>query len=683
MDGNTMTALGMTRWRRLRRRMHDRALLLGCGFLLAAMPPDTGAVELQRRESASETELLDLSVEELMDVEVSLVSRKPEKLATAPAAVFVITQEDIRRSGATSIPELLRMVPGIQVARMDANKWAVSARGMNGRFARFMLVQIDGRTVYTPLFSGVFWEVQDTFLPDIERIEVIRGPGSTMWGANSVHGIINIVTRSARKTQGGLATAGAGTEERAFGAARYGGKLGEEAYYRVYGKTFERDDGYLENRDGHDDWRMQRAGFRIDWNAGVYDTVTLQGDIYDGQAGQLLLEPNLAPPPLFRSLVEDVEMSGANLLARWKRTLGPRSSLQLQTYYDYTEREEIVLEEQRDTFDIDFQHSFALGDDHELIWGLEYRFTTDQLEESRTVAMADTSQDDHLFSFFVQDEITLVPETLSLTLGSRFEHNDYTGFEEQPNARLTWTPTPQRTLWTAVSRAVRTPARLEADVRAFRYFPGAGAILITGNDQYESENLVAYEIGWRQQFSKSLTLDLAAFYNDYEDMQSLEPRPGNPMPLLIENRYDGESYGVELSSTWQVMEWWRFTAAYTFTRIQLHQKSGSNDTVTPGSFEEDYPRNQFSLRSWMDLPHDFEFDVWIRYNDTLGSRVDVDPYLETDVRLGWRATDRLRFDIVGQNLLDSSHREYGQSLVLMTESTEVERSVYGRITWEF
>ncbi|MCK5229802.1 MAG: TonB-dependent receptor, partial [Desulfobulbaceae bacterium] len=412
------------------------------------------------------TDMTELSLEELMNIEITSVSKKPEKLADAAAAVFVVTREDIRRSGVTSIPEALRMAPGINVARIDSNKWAVTSRGFNGRFANKLLVLIDGRSVYTPSFSGVHWEVIDIFLEDVDRIEVIRGPGATLWGANAVNGVINIITKHAADTQGGLIAMGAGTEERGFGGVRYGTDMGETTYGRFYAKGFKRDE-FVHNTTGDDagdDWDMLRGGFRLDSLLYDRDSVTVQGDIYQGNMNQTLHLPTVSGP-FFNKIVEDkAEVEGWNLLTRWQHTLSPTSDFTLQVYYDRTNRDEFVYGEIRDTFDIDLQHQFAAYKRHEVIWGLGYRYTHDDFSDSEILRLDPDSRSDELFSAFVQDKITLMEDCLWLTIGSKFEHNDYTGYEIQPNARLFWAPHTDHKVWASVGRAVRTPSRMEDDI---------------------------------------------------------------------------------------------------------------------------------------------------------------------------------------------------------------------------
>ena len=665
--------------------------VLFCGGPLSSL----GAEELSR--PSEPRDFTSLSVEELMNYPVTSVSRHEEKLAEAPAAVYVITPEEIRRSGATSIPEALRLAPGLDVARVDAHDWAISARGFNDIFANKLLVLMDGRSLYTPLFSGVFWDVQDTMLEDIERIEVVRGPGATLWGANAVNGVINIITKSAKETavpgEKFLITGGGGTEEQGFGGVRYSDQVGEHTYFRVYTKYFNRDDSVLpDGYDANDRWRMGRAGFRVDWgdNAGPMKSdlnlLTLQGDIYDGRLNQTFNVP--APTPPFAASISDKEqVKGGNVLSRWSHVFSDTSNLELQFYYDRTYRDSAIFGEDRDTFDLDLQHRFLAGDRNDIVWGAGYRASADRVGNSYTVALDPDHRTTQLFSAFIQDQIALQPERWSLTLGTKLEHNDFTGFEVQPSARLLWTPTPRQSVWASVSRAVRTPSRAEDDIqlRALTRSPGVIS-LIEGRDSLDSEKLIAYELGYRLQPHAQLSLDLAVFYNTYTDLRSLEPQPFTPglppvyVPLVPSTQYHGETYGFEFTPSWQATDWWRLQAGYSYLQMELHRDSSSLDMLTELD-EGRSPRHQFSLRSSFDLPHDVQFDAWVRYVDRLPT-LDIPAYVSLDLRLAWRPRKNLELAIVGQNLLDDRHPEFRSSLIT-TVPTEIERSVYGKVTWRF
>ncbi len=664
-----------------------------CFFLLS--------FPVHARSDVKQIDITELSLEELMDMKITSVSKKPQKMYDAAAAVFVITQDDIRRSGVTSIPEALRLAPGLEVARIDANKWAITSRGFNGRFANKLLVLIDGRSVYTPLFSGVFWQMKDTMLEDVERIEVIRGPGATLWGANAVNGVINIITKNAAETRGGLVSARIGTEDKGSGSIRYGAKVGEDAYFRVYAKYTDRDNAvFASGSDANDNWDLVRSGFRLDWESSEDDSWTLQGDVFGGNNRQTVTEPSLSAP-YSKTFQDNNRIGGGNILTRWKHVFSESSDMALRVYYDRTEHEDTTLREDRDTFDIDFQHRFALGESQEILWGGGYRFTSGDIGNRFSVALDPDSRKDHLYSAFVQDDITLLKDQLRLTIGSKFEHNDYTGFEYQPNARLLITPDSHHTIWAAVSRAVRTPSQVEHNARintsvvppGTSQNPSALPVLLTaqGDDDFKSEELTAYEVGYRVLATDNLFVDIATFYNVYDNLRTLEtgatsleasPAPLHlVLPSTIGNKMSGETYGAELAADWRPMDGWRLQATYSYLRILLHLDDGSTDTISE-SAEDESPRNQFSLRSSMDIARDVEFDLWLRYVDDLPS-LNVDSYVSLDARLGWNLRKNLVLSIVGRNLLDNRHPEFGTPLFVNTLPTEVERSVYGKIEWGF
>ena len=640
-----------------------------------------------------EEDLLDLDIEALshLDVVVTSVSKSPRKVSRSPAAVFVITREEIRRSGATSIPEVLRMVPGLQVARYNANTWAITSRGFNGIFSAKLLVLIDGRSVYTPYYSGVFWNVQDTLLQDIDRIEVIRGPGATLWGANAVNGVINIITRNSRDTRGGLLAAGHGTEEQGFLNFRYGDRIGEKGHFRFYGKFFNRDTAYV-REGGHDDWRVSRVGFRTDWELGERDSLNVQGDCYDGVAGRQATL-TLFSPPFSAIHNQDVVISGGNLLGRWQHQFSETSNLALQIYYDRTEREEpFVVEENRDTFDIDVSHQFALPGRQSLIWGAGYQNTSDRYTGSNTMTFLDDHQTKHLFSAFVQDEIALVEDRLFLILGSKFEYNGYTGYEVQPNGRILWSPSDSHTVWASVSRAVRTPSRVEEDVIITASPPpGMPFFLgIIGDKNFTSEDLLAFEVGYRAEPLNILSVDVAAFVNHYENLLTQEyrspvPDPRLPppyllLPMVFDNKMDGETYGIEVATRWKPFRCWQLQATYSYLQIQLHADGDSLD-VNAEAPEGRSPHHQASLRSSLDLPEDFTLDCGLRFMGRLPG-LNIDSYLELDVRLAWKPVEDLELAVVGQNLLDHRHPEYRERSGGI-QATEIERSVYGMITLRF
>ena len=626
--------------------------------------------------------LKQLSLEELINVEVTSVARKEQRVGDTAAAIFVITQEDIRRSGATSIPEALRLAPGVTVSRIDGNSWAVGIRGFGTGFSRSVLVLIDGRSVYTPLFAGVFWEAQDTLLEDIDRIEVIRGPGGTIWGANAVNGVVNIITRSAAETQGLLVTGGGGSEEKGFGSLRYGGKIGQDFSYRLYGKGFRRDAQYSAHLSDVDDWQQGQGGFRTDWNLPKGNLLTIQGDIYQGKAGMRDLVSSFSAP--FSKIVEkDTDLSGMNLLGRWSRTLSDTSDLALQIYYDRTIRREARFQERRNTVDLDFQHRFRLTALQELNWGLEYRFSKGDTETVPTLDISPQNRADNLFSAFIQDEIVLMPDRLRLTIGSKFEHNEYTGFEFQPSARLLWTPDERQSLWASISRAVRTPSRVDSDIAASVAPNPALPIFarLLGNQDFASESILAHELGYRIQATDRLFIDLAAFYNRYDDLLSIETgalffEPGRLiLPLQFDNNMKAKLYGIEIAADWRWLDWWRWRLAYTHLHINLTRKPGSNDAITEPGTEGGSPQNQVSITSELNLLKNLELDGVFRYVDSLPGE-NVGRYFNLDLRLGWHITKHFELSLMGQNLLQGHHREW-------SGGTQIQRGVYTRATWRW
>lgn len=634
--------------------------------------------------------LADFSLEALMDIEVTSVSKRPEKRTKAAAAIYVLTGEDIRRLGATSIPDALRVVPGLHVARIDANKWAITARGFNSRFANKLLVLLDGRSVYTPLFAGVYWEALETPLEDIERIEVIRGPGGTLWGANAVNGVINIITKPAAQTQGGLLSAGAGNEARAFGTLRYGGGLGANGHYRVYGMYGNRDPG-RGMTDTHDDWELTQTGFRADWEWKDRTRLTLQGDFYQGLAGQQVTLP-VTPANATATLVDDTDISGGNLLMRWMRTQEGGSEYRFQAYFDHVNREGLVLHEDRDTVDLEFQHRFQCCEAHDVLWGVGYRRTSDNTDDNAWFRLDPASRTVHLYSGFLQDEIAL-HENLSLIVGSKFEHNDFSGFEYQPNLRAVWTPRPNQTLWAAVSRAVRSPARGEHDVR-LRTLPAVNPgrpVIIRGDEDFDSENLLAYEAGYRWQGGTTVSVDVAAFYNRYDELRTFDPEVFTPtaLGLPFDNRLEGETYGVEVAAQWQIRPGWRLEGSYSFLQMDLDLSEGSADTVSRGA-EDASPHHQASVRSHMDLTPALELDIGVRYVGSLETptgdpampAIAVASYTELDARLAWRVGAALEVYIAGWNLLDGHHEEFTPDFI-RSQPTRVERSVHTGLSWRF
>ncbi len=642
--------------------------------------------------NSDQNDLLGLSVEDLLNVEVISVAKKAKSLNDSPAAIFVISQDDIKRIGATSIPEALRLAPGIDVSRIDSNKWAVSARGFNGRFANKLLVLIDGRNTYTRAFAGVYWENQDVMLEDVDRIEVIRGPGATLWGANAVNGVINIITKHSADTQGGLLASGFGSEEQGFGGLRYGTKLSADTSARVYVKGFNRDESttQLGDRAG-DDWDKVQGGFRVDSQLSLQDSLTVQGDIYSSDINQKTTLPTVSPP-YQKTFDENIDSFGGNLLMRHQHTFSSTSDYSLQVFYDFYERDEFFLKESRHSLDVDFQHRFGLLEWNDVVWGLGYRYNHDDFVSSTFATISPLSRNDQLFSAFVQDEITLIDDALWLTLGSKLEHNDYSGFEVQPTARLIWKPHQQHRLWGGVSRAVRTPSRLEHNSTFLqRVIPAqsttmpAVAIRLDQNSILNSEEVISYEVGYRTTFIDNVSIDFTAFYNDYDDLRSGDL--ANPIfmgsyvevPITVGNNNSGHTYGFEMAAVWQMLDWWRWDANYNLLKTGFSQQDAVNQLGSS-------PQQRMSLRSIISPWQDIDVDLLFRYVDenvvasSFGTAFIKD-YVSLDIRLAWRPIKGVELSLVGQNLLAEQHLEYRQENFV--QDTSIDRGVYGKLVWEF
>ncbi len=658
---------------------------------------------------AENLDLTGLSIEELMGLKVTSVSKKVQNLSDSAAAIFVITNDDLRKSGVTNIPDALRMVPGLNVARIDSNKWAVNSRSANSRFADKLLVMIDGRSVYTPSYSGVYWEVQDVMLEDIDRIEVIRGPGATLWGANAVNGVINIITKHAADTLGGLVALGGGDQEQAFAGARYGASFGKNSYGRFYAKGFARDEfQYPTGEDANDDWDMARGGFRVDSSLTAKDSLTLHGDIYSGNINQLMNAPSStwSLSDGFSSFFhDDTNVSGKNIVALWEHVLSSESKFTLQAYYDRTDRDEAFIVEKRDSFDVELQHQVKFGERNDVVWGARYRSSQDDFSnpDVTLVTMDPDSRQDNLYSAFLQDEIMIARDRFWLTLGSKLEHNDYTGSELQPSARLLWAIDTSNKLWTSVSRAVRTPSRVEGDgtvLAGIRPYPDSFnssspyynprnplpiTVLMLGNNNLEAEKLTAYELGYRFLASHDFSLDAALFYNDYDKLRTFQAQDtvftgtGIVQTNLATNYGSAASKGLELALAWQATDWLKLDLAYSYldSNMELDGQVGEE------------PQHQASLRGFINLRDDLDLNIWFRYVDSASAVYvlsqngwfTIDEYVTCDLRLAWRPVAKIELSLVGQNLLDGGHVEFVQET--FTLPTEVGRSVYGKLTYKF
>lgn len=696
------------------------AVFLAINIALFEFTIISGLAEEPKQTEEVSFDFTSLSLEELKQVMIISVLKKPGKLSEATSAISVITHDDIRRSGATSLPELLRDVPGFQVAQINSSNWAVSARGFNHRYANKLLVLVDGRSIYTPGFSGVYWDEQDIMLEDVECIEVIRGPGATLWGANAVNGVINIITKKASDTQGGLVTSSLGNEEKRSGAFRYGSRLAPNLYSRLYLKYAERDDlVYTSGDESHDLWESIRGGGRLDWSLPDRNSFTLQGNIYDGQDNDEIFhsdsnysDSNHSDPNHWekKSFIIENNFSGGNILGRWRREFSSYSDLSCQLYYDKTKRVENYpdgsqYQEQFETIDLDLQQNLKLGLRHDLVWGLGYRFISDHFSartEGRPFFLLDPdSRQVNIFSSFVQYGVDAIRDKLKLTLGSKFEHNDYTNFEIQPSFRMLFKATQNQNIWMAVSRAIRTPSRCEYDIMSpIGEFPHPSDETSSDDENPppdpdpnysypeitrnpESEKLIAYELGYRLQPTHSFSLDIASFYNDYQNLM-----------IIRDVKAKAQNYGLELAASWDLWPWWCLSASYAYLHMRVSiteqwpyfKDYADQKKVPPFDLfvEESNPEHQFRIHSSTDLGRNVEFDLDLRYVDDLYHHVEG--YEELDARLGFSPRENLEFSLVGKNLLHDHHLEFlsqGYLPYSFGNNIEVERSVYGKITCRF
>jgi iron complex outermembrane receptor protein len=638
----------------------------------------------------------ELSLEQLINIKVTSVAKKETTIENSPAAVTVVTPEDIQEFGITTLPDALRLVPGMDVAQINSHEWAVSARGFNNEFADKMLVLIDGRSIYTTGFGGVIWGMEDVVMEDLDRIEVIRGPGGSLWGANALNGVINIITKSAKDTQGGLISTSAGTEDQPDVVVRYGGELATNLYYRVYLKYFNREGLEKTNgADAPDPWSGVMGGMRMDWDPSIQNSLTLQGDCSSYQMGENQSIPSLQPPYAQNTDVLDHD-SAANALGRWTHDFSEDSQVIVQAYFDHYSPEEIGVAYVANTADLDAQHRFALGSRNDIVWGAGYRYTSDELSPSYYLSFNPEKRREDVYSSFVQDEITLAPDKLQFTAGSKFEDNSFTGFEVQPSGRLLWTPTERQTVWSSISRAVRTPSISELDERVnVAAFPpptsGSPSVLLSdfGNPNLKSENLLAYELGYRLEPTKRCTFDLALFYNQYDRLiaasqgaAEFEGTPTAPyllIPSTNQNLGSAQTYGVELSGRWDATDWWNLAASWSL--FEYHSPI-SPITVPFGAS----PEQQAQVRSEMKLPQNLQFNAAAYYVDQIYApygiaNVKIPSYVRLDLGLVWHPRQALELGIWGQNLIDGRHSEFASYKTPLI--TEIPRSFLAKITWRF
>jgi iron complex outermembrane recepter protein len=638
--------------------------------------------------------LKSLSLEELSQIEVTTPSKAPVEAFRTASAIYVITGEDIRRSGATTIPEALRLAPGVEVARIDSSKWSIGIRGFGSRLTRSVLVLIDGRTVFTPLFDGTYWEVQDTLLEDIDRIEVIRGPGGTIWGPNAVNGVINIITKDTKDTQGTLVSAGGGNVEQGFVDFRYGGGDGKNFHYRVYGKAYTRSPEYHPDGRNFDDWRAAQGGFRMDWERNDRDTFTLQGDLYDEEAGESVQATSYTQP--YSQIVDaNALLSGGNIMGRWERVVSDGNDIQLQIYYDRTNRHEPNFGETRNTFDADFLQRLRLPARQEVTWGLGARAgPVNDIEVVSGLTFLPNSRTDYLLTGFVQDEIGIVNDRLSLIVGTKLLKTNFTsGVDLEPSTRLLWTPSEKQTFWAAFTHALRTPSDAEENF----YLSGFIGTTADGtpyfarfnaNTQFAPEQLNGYEVGYRRLLSQKLYVDVTGFYNHYHDLFSedfagatfFETSPAPPhflLPAQFRNGLLAYTKGVEIAPEWRPTESWRLRGSYSYLHMKVYPSPHSGDVGTAPGIQGSSPQHQVSVQSGLDLPKSLQLDLDYRYVSALpGQRVAA--YSTGDARIGWRFAREFDLSLIGTSLFQPWHVESGGDPGALVG---INRSVYLRLTW--
>jgi iron complex outermembrane recepter protein len=646
----------------LKQKTLNRVIIIA--FIVTAFCLQTYSSTAQRQLPTRE--LKKLSVEELMNIEVSSVSRRPERLSKTASAIQVITKEDMQLFGATRLPEALRLASNLEVAQVSSGEWSISARGFNSSTANKLLVLIDGRTVYSPLFAGVFWDIQDVLLDDVEQIEVISGPGGTLWGANAVNGVINIITKDSKSSRGLLLKLAGGNESKLIGTLRYGGAISKKLNFKIYGKYTDRDDAVLPDRkNAYDNWNLGQGGFRLDWDDELKNVVTLQGDLYISK---------------IHTIQDDslTRTKGGNILARWSHNFSSESDFKVQIYYDRVHRQTThSFDDVLDTYDLDCQYRFLLGKRHDVVAGFGYRMIDDDFGPGNIMFVPQKRSLD-IYSAFIQDEITLKKEKLYLVVGSKAQHNDYTGYEFQPGARLAWNISPmQQTLWAAVSRAVRTPSRIDRDFVA--------PPVLLGGTKFSSEVLWAYELGYRLQPHEKISASLATYFNNYDKIRSVEKvNDPAPFPLQISNGLYGYAYGAELTADYQIEPWWRMRIGYTYLNLTILPRSWSTDT-SKGASEANDPQHMFSLRSTFDLPANFKLSPAFRYVSKIDLPMDVPAYGELDLNLLWQPNNMFDVSIVGQNLLHNSHAEFGNkpTAANLTSRREIERNVFVKVIWRY
>jgi iron complex outermembrane recepter protein len=649
-------------------------------------------------QTAPPVDLTGTSLEDLMNIQVTSVSKKEQSLSKAAGSIYVITQDDIRHSGATNVPDLLRMVPGVDVARINANTWAISIRGFNNRYSAKVLVLVDGRSVYTPSNSGVYWDQQTMPLENIDRIEVIRGAGGTVWGANAMNGVINIITKSAKDTRGGLVSAEVGSQDHAQGLAQYGGAAGANGSYRIYGDyTMNGNSPSIAGSPAVDDGHSSQMGFRSDWNLSSRDTLTVEGDALGTSAGQTITTLFANQLPDYHILNEQVQVSSENVLGRWSHTFSDGSEATVQTYYDRFRRVDQALDIET-TGNVDFQYHFHVGSRNDIVTGIGYRVTDLNYTNGYEISFGAGHRRDNLFSSFIQDEIRL-SNSVSLTMGVKLEHNAYTGYEYEPSVQFVWSPSSRQTVWASVSRAIQQPSWLYAEAQldsAVVPLPGGnfGLVQINGNPLGEAPIVFDYELGYRAELSKRLTFDTSIFLGDYDRLETIDAQtpffsvnPAPPhlvLPSVYGNLGAARNYGAEVSAHWSVASWWRISPGFSFLQMDLFLDHGAT-SATFVDASGNSPKYQAQLRSNIKLPHHVDWDTSVYYVGSLGigsvSTTPVAAYTRVDTRIGWHVGEFVDIGITGQNLLTPRHIEFFDGL--QVTPMEAARAIVAKITWHF
>jgi iron complex outermembrane receptor protein len=655
-------------------------------------------------QTTSSRDLTQISLEDLMNLEVTSVSKKEQPLSKAPGAIYVISQGDIVHSGATNVPDLLRMVPGVDVARINANTWAVTIRGFNYRYSGKVLVLVDGRTVYSPSFSGVYWDQQSMPLENIDRIEVIRGPGGTVWGANAMNGVINIITKRAEDTQGGLLSAVTGSYDRAQGTIQYGAIAGSAVAWRAWARYAANESSpSIPGSPAVDNGHTSQVGFRSDWNLSPADKLTIQGDLSGNSEGQTIATLFWNRLPDLYRFNDQVRVGAGDIVSRWSHVFANGSETTLQIYYDRFRRFDQGLNIES-TGDADFQYHFHAGRRNDIVAGTDYRVADQVYTGGYEFALGPGHRRDQFVSTFIQDEIGLT-DKLALTLGTKLEHNSFTGYEYEPSVQLAWSPASRQTVWLSAAKAIEQPSWLYADTQldiASVPLPGAdpsagkgfALIHINGNPHATSPRVFNYELGYRTRISAKITLDSSVFIADYRRLQTLEPQepyfsfsPAPPhllIPSVYENLGKSTDYGLELSARWSPKSWWRLSPGFSYLRMRMSLDPRSADSSFADSSRES-PRTEAQLRSEIKLPRNVEWDTSAYYVssiiDATGGLGAVPAYTRLDTRIGWRLGEFAELSIGGQNLLTSRHLEFLDGL--QVTPMETGRAAVARVTWRF